>query len=61
MLWIWFWFVYKKWFLNNGGDLGFPYTYKDIIGKGRSIFTGKDNNNDGNFKIKEIEVFKIYK
>ncbi len=49
-------------FLNNGGGLNrFPYTYEDIIGKVKSIFTGKDNNNDCNFKIKEIEVFKVYK
>ena len=48
-------------FLNNGGGLGFPSTYKDILGKGKSIFTGKDNNNDIEFKIKEIEIFKVYK
>ena len=29
--------------------------------KGKSIFTGKDNNNDVYFKIKELEVFKVYK
>ena len=48
-------------FLNNGGYLGFPYSYEDILGKGKSIFTGKDNNNYGDIKIKEIEVFKVYK
>jgi len=48
-------------FLNNGGWTGFPYTYEDILGKGRSIFTGKDNNNDTVFKVKEVEVFKVYK
>ena len=37
---------------------GFPESYKDITGKGYSIFTGlKDNNH---FKVKEIEVFKIF-
>jgi len=49
-------------FLNKGGWSGnFPYTYEDKLGKGKSIFTGKDNNNDAYFKIKEVEVFKVYK
>jgi len=48
-------------FLNKGGWSYFPYTYEDIIGKGKSIFTGKDNNKENKFKIKEFEVFKIYK
>ena len=56
---------------GNGRDIGtegdflqkesasyFPDTYKDVLGKGRSIFTSDFNNNKGNFKIKEIEVFK---
>ena len=34
----------------------FPYFYKDVLGKGKSIFTG-DNNNINNFNLKEIEVF----
>ena len=46
-------------FLNNGGWSNFPYTYKDSLGKGKSIFTGDNNNN--RIKIKEIEVFKIFK
>jgi len=44
--------------LNNGGWSNFPDTYPDILGKGRTIFTGNSNNT---FKIKEIEVFKIFK
>jgi len=36
-------------------------SYQDIIGKGRFIFTGELNNNNSNFKIKEIEVFKLFK
>ena len=47
--------------LNRGGWSNFPYTYQDSLGKGRSIFTGKDNNNGSEFKIKEIEVFKLLK
>ena len=52
--------IYNE-FLNKGGWSSFPYTYEDIIGKGKSIFTGKDNNIDNKFKIKEIEIFKVYK
>jgi len=39
----------------------FPSSYKDILGKGKSIFTGDLNNNNQSFKLKEIEVFKIFK
>ena len=35
----------------------FPKSYQDILGKGISIFTGDANNS--NFKVNEIEVFKI--
>ena len=47
--------------LNAVGWSNFPYTYQDILGKGRCIFTGKDNINDNAFKIKEIEIFKLVK
>ena len=53
-------FIYNN-FLNSGGLTYFPYTYEDVLGKGKSILTGKDNNNDIHFKIKEIEVFKVHK
>ena len=39
----------------------FPHSYKDILGKGKSIFTGDINNNNKPFSLKEIEVFKIFK
>ena len=45
--------------LNKGGWTGFPSTYQDVLGKGKSIFTNDSNN--GNFKVNEIEVFKIFK
>ena len=44
-------------FSNNSNWCGFPSYYKDILGKGKSIFTG-DINSD-NFKLKEIEIFKL--
>jgi len=39
----------------------FPDDYEDCLGKGKSIFTGDLNNDKSYFKIKEIEVFKLYK
>ena len=45
-------------FKNKKSYSDFPCRYKDILGKGRSIFTG-DNNSNNNMKIEEIEVFKI--
>ena len=47
--------------LNSGGWSWFPNTYQDILDKGKSIFTGDSNNSNAKFKIKEIEVFKIFK
>ena len=38
----------------------FPDAYEDSIGKGNSIFSGDTNNNNKDFKVKEIEVFKLY-
>ena len=35
----------------------FPTSYEDILGKGKSVFTG-DLNNDY-IKLKEIEIFKL--
>ena len=37
----------------------FPNSYNDLLGKGYSIFTG--DNNNYNFNLKEIEVFKLIK
>ena len=39
----------------------FPRAYKDSLGKGRSIFTGDQNNNNDHANINEIEVFTISK
>ena len=43
----------------NNCYCNFPYSYKDILGKGCSVFTGDANNNNHYFKLKEIEVFEI--
>ena len=37
----------------------FPDNFIDNLNKGKSIFTGNENNNDQYFNIKEIEIFKI--
>ena len=34
--------------------------YQDSLGKGISIFTGDLNNSNRNFKIIEVEVFKLF-
>ena len=39
----------------------FPDDYEDSLGKGKSIFTGDLNNNHYDFRVKEIEVFKLFK
>ena len=41
-------------------DSAFPCNYSDSLGKGKSIFTGDFNNNNSNFKMAEIEIFKVY-
>ena len=46
-------------FSDNSNKSGFPSSYQDVIGKGKSIFTGDINNNNKNFKLKEIEIFKL--
>ena len=48
-------------FLKTESKSDFPDDYKDILGKGKSILTGNLNNDNKNFKIKEIEVFKLFK
>ena len=47
-------------FINNNSSSDFPCRYKDVLGKGKSVFTSDPNNNNGSFRIKEIEVFKIF-
>ena len=42
----------------NSNYIGFPKSYKDILGKGYLIFTG---DNDTRFNLKEIEIFKLIK
>jgi len=46
---------------NNSPYSNFSHSYQDILGKGKSIFTGDINNSNSKFNLKEIEVFKIFK
>ena len=46
-------------FNDNSNRSCFPFNYQDIIGKGKSIFTGDINNNNKYYKTKEIEIFKL--
>ena len=48
-------------FINSDSCSDFPCRYSDNLGKGRSIFTGDSNNSNSNFRIKEIEVFRMFK
>ena len=50
---------FYKSFDDNSNYSGFPSNYQDVLGKRNSIFTGDFNNNNKNFKLKEIEIFKI--
>ena len=66
---IWNYPSYGPVFGNDGFDIeinfhsshftNFPHAYKDVLGKGYSIFKG--DNNNYNFILKEIEVFKLIK
>ena len=48
-------------FVNGETKSTFPSSYEDVLGKGKSIFTGDTNNTKDKFKIKEIEVFRLFK
>ena len=50
-------YCYNNFCDNNNCYIGFPYSYKDMLGKGKSIFTG-DNNSY--FNLKELEIFEIF-
>ena len=43
---------------SNGSWSSFPYSYKDILNKGKSIFTGDLNNDNSYYLLKEIEIFE---
>ena len=48
-------------FKNTDSYSSFPNNYSDSLGKGKSIFTGDLNNDKNNFRLKEIEIYKLFK
>ena len=48
-------------FRSNNNITHFPEYYEDILGKGKSIFTGETDNNNNKLNVVEIEVFKLFK
>ena len=73
---IYFGSSYGPWF-GDGSNIGFSeyylesnncyssfgenVSYKDTLGKGKSLFTGDQNNNNCYYKLMEIECFKLSK
>ena len=51
-------YIANNYFNNNSGCGSFGNSYPDILGKGKSIFSG-DLNKDS-FRLKELEVFKVF-
>ncbi len=50
-------------YLNNNKSYSMlSYSYPDVLGKGNSIFSGEPNNNNNIhfFKLRELEVFKLF-
>ena len=48
-------------FLNSDSSTDFPCRYIDCLGKGKSIFTGDFDNSTTKYRLKEIEVFQLFK
>ena len=51
-------YICNNYFNDNSSYATLGYSYPDILGRGNSIFSG--NNNSGSFKLKELEVFKLF-
>ena len=45
---------------KKSNKANFPNSYKDVLGKGKSIFTGDFDNQKSSFTLKELEVFEIF-
>ena len=50
--------IFDNYLNNKDSYANLGYTYPDILGKGNSVFSGDVNS--GNFKLKELEVFKLF-
>ena len=45
-------------YLNNNSYCSLGNSYKDVLGKGNSVFSG--NVNSGDFKLKEFDIFNCF-
>ena len=52
--------VYQD-YKNSDSVSTFPCDFTDTLNRGKSIFTGDLNNSNNKFRIKELEVFKLFK
>ena len=52
-------FISNNYLNNKNSYCSLGYSYPDVLGKGNSIFSGEVNSNQ--FKLKELEVFKLFK
>ena len=46
---------------NKESYSNFPYSYQHTLGKGKSVFTINNDNSNWYFRLKEVEIFKLFK
>ena len=51
-------YISNNYLNNNCSEANLGYSYNDVLGKGNSTFSS--NNNSSSFKLKELEVFKLF-
>ena len=51
--------IYDNYLNNKKSYSNLGNAYHDVLGKGRSIFTGNLNNDDNHIILKEFEAFKL--
>ena len=51
-------YISNNYLNNNSSEANLGYSYNDVLGKGNSTFSS--NNNTNQFKLKELEVFKLF-
>ena len=52
-------YFYQNFLAKSNTQSRFPSSYQDILGKGKSIFTGDFDNNNEDFILKELEIFEL--
>ena len=50
--------IHDNYLNNTNSYCRLGHSYPDVLGKGNSVFSGDVNNS--NFKLKELEVFKLF-